>query len=94
MNNLDISEAKASKLSKLEDAALEILQSCLDGNRDFDEISKSSLSIMSVIAKNRQTSTHRKAMEFSMACSIATEEQKKKYIAATSPQVLKALTGD
>lgn len=93
MADMDITNAKAKKLNELEDSALLILQSFVDEKRDCDDVVKGSLKIVNMVAKNRQTTTHKKAIEFSMAASIATEEQKKKYIAATSPHVLKALTG-
>lgn len=93
MSNLDVTEMKAGKLNKLEDSAIQILQGFVDGNRDCDEVVKGSLKIMNVVAKNRQTVTHRTAIEFGMATSIATEEQLRKYIEVTNPQVKKALAG-
>lgn len=90
--NLDMTEAKASKMDKLEDGAIEILQEVMNGTRDMDDPAKAAMKVIGVVAKNRQTLTAREASRFNMAQSIATEEQLRKYVLATQPQI-KKLTG-
>lgn len=94
MISLQITEAKAKKLNEVEDLALDTLRSALKGEiaSDAAEVKVASTTL-SVVAKNRQTTTHSRAIEFGMATSIATPEQLEKYIEATNPQVQKALTG-
>ena len=94
MNNLDITDAKEKKMDVVEDLAIEVVRRALVGELPADEEQvKLACKTCSVTAKNRQTLTNRKAIESSMAFSIATEAEKKKYIKATHPHVLKALTG-
>lgn len=94
MVTLQITEAKARKLEEIETLALDAIKGALDGKMAADdEKVKVAVKTMSVVAKNRQTSTHRVGIDFSMATSIATDEQLKKYIEATSPHIKKALTG-
>lgn len=94
MSTLQISEAKAKKLDEIEDLALDTIREALKGEiaADAEEV-KIAVKIASIVAKNRQTSTHRSAIEFGMATGIATPEELKKYIEITNPQVTKALTG-
>ena len=94
MNSLQMTEAKAQKLNEVEDLALDTIKDALKGTipADTEEV-KVAVKTMSMVAKNRQTTTHRTAIEFGMATSIGTEEQLKKYIKATNPQVQKALAG-
>ncbi len=94
MVTLQMTEAKARKLEKVEDLALDAIREALDGTVEADdEKVKVAVKTMSVVAKNRQTSTHRVGIDFGMASSIATDEQLKKYIEATSPHIKKALAG-
>lgn len=95
MITLQITDAKAKKLDEVEDLALEEIRSALKGETAADdEVVKVAVKTLSMVAKNRQTSSHRAAIEFGMATSIATDEQLKKYIEVTNPQVQKALTGE
>ncbi len=94
MVTLQMTEAKARKLEEVEDLALDTIKEALDGSvAADDEKVKVAVKTMSVVAKNRQTSTHRVGIDFGMASSIATDEQLKKYIETTSPHIQKALTG-
>lgn len=94
MNNLQINEAKAQKMDAIEDLSLDAIKNALEGNVPADEETvKVAVKMMGVVAKNRQTLTHRGAVEFAMASSIATEQQLKKYIEVTNPQIKKALGG-
>lgn len=93
MKNLDITDASIEKMEKMESKAIDIINDALNGNRDVDDAAKLAIKSLSVVAKNRQTLTNRQAIGFSMAQSIATETQLKKYIAVTNPKVQKALTG-
>lgn len=94
MNSLNMTEAKAKKMSEIEDMSLDTIRKALDGktSADGDEV-KVAVKMMGVVAKNRQTLTNRAAIEFGMARAIATDEGLKKYVTATSPQVQKALGG-
>lgn len=94
MITLQMTEAKARKLEAVEDLALDVIKDALDETvAADDEKVKVAVKTMSVVAKNRQTSTHRVGIDFGMATSIATDEQLKKYIEVTSPHIKKALTG-
>ena len=94
MSTLNITEEKAKKLSEIEDLSLGTIKEALNGvmNADDEQV-KVATKMLSVIAKNRQTMTNRSAIEFSMATSVGTEGQLKKYVAATNPHIQKALGG-
>ena len=94
MISLQMTEAKARKLAEVEDLALDVIKGAL--NETFasdDEKVKVAVKTMSVVAKNRQTLTHRVAIDFGMAILIATDKEMKKYIETTSPHIKKALAG-
>ncbi len=95
MVTLQMSEVKAGKFEKIEDLALDVIKNALDNSiAADDEKVKVAVKIMSVVAKNRQTLTHRVGIDFGMATSIATnDEERRKYITVTSPHILKAMTG-
>ena len=94
MISLQMTEAKAKKLEEVESLALDVIRNALDDALPADdEKVKVAVKTMSVVAKNRQTLTHRTAIDFGMATSIATDKEMKKYIEATSPHIKKALTG-
>ena len=89
-----MTDAKAKKLEEVEDLALDTIKDALDETiAADDEKVKVAVKTMSVVAKNRQTSTHRVGIDFGMATSIATDKELKKYIETTSPHIKKALTG-
>ena len=94
MVNLQVTQVKAQKMGELEDLSLETIHKALKGETasDSEEV-KISVKVLGIVAKTRQTLTNRTAIEFGMASSIGTEEQLRKYIAVTAPQVQKALTG-
>lgn len=91
--SLQISKEKTEKMQNLEDAAIDVLNNVLKGEREVDEQAKVAMKTLAVVAKNWQTLTHKTAIEFTMASSIGTEAELKKYVAVTNPQVKKALTG-
>lgn len=94
MITLQITEAKAKKLDEVEDLALDTIRKALKGDIAADAVEvKVASTTLSVVSRNRQTSTHRSVIEFGMASSIATDGQLKKYIEVTNPQVQKALMG-
>ncbi len=94
MISLQMTEAKAKKLEEVESLALDVIKEALDDTiAADDEKVKVAVKTMSVVAKNRQTLTHRTAIDFGMATSIATDREMKKYIETTSPHIKKALTG-
>ena len=94
MVNLQVTEAKAEKMGELEDMSMAKIKAALQGKAasDSEEV-KIAVKVLGIVAKTRQTLTNRSAIEFGMASCIGTEEQLKKYVAVTSPQVQKALTG-
>jgi hypothetical protein len=94
MISLQMTEAKAKKLEEVEGLALDVIKGALDDTLAADdEKVKVAVKTMSVVAKNRQTLTHRVAIDFGMATSIASDKEMKKYIENTQPHIRKALTG-
>ena len=94
MISLQMTEAKAKKLEEVEDLSLDVIKEALnDTLASDDEKVKVAVKTMSVVAKNRQTLTHRVGIDFGMATSIATDKELRKYIETTSPHIKKALTG-
>lgn len=94
MKNLDITQKKADQMSEIEDMSLATIKKALEGTIDADDDKvKVSVKVLSTVAKNRQTLTNRAAVEFSMAKSISTEADLKKYVQVTSPQIKKAIGG-
>ena len=92
MNTLNMTEAKATKMSEIEDLSLTTIKKALDGKLAADEEQvKVAVKMMGVVAKNRQTLTNRSAIEFGMAQCIADEKQLKKYVEVTNPHIQKAL---
>jgi hypothetical protein len=93
MKNLDLSKEKMESIDRLETLAIKTLEQALDDKREIDDKVKVAVKVVSMVAKNRQTLTAREGIRFSMASSIATEAQLKKYIAVTQPDIRKALAG-
>lgn len=94
MNTLNMTEAKAGKMSEIEDMSLDVIKKAIKGDIQADEEQvKVAVKMMGVVAKNRQTLTNRSAIEFGMAQVIATEDGLKKYVAASNPQIQKAIGG-
>ena len=94
MNHLQVTDAKAGKLGELEDLSMTAIKAALTGKKasDSEEV-KIAVKVLGIVAKTRQTLTNRSAIEFGMASSIGSDEQLKKYVAVTNPQVQKALKG-
>jgi hypothetical protein len=94
MNTLEMTQAKAEKLSAVEDKAIEVVRDALGGvtASDSDE-AKLAIKTLNIVAKNRQTLTARQAIGFSMAQAVGTDKELKQYIAVTNPQVRAALKG-
>lgn len=93
MSNLDLTQAKVTKLEALEDLAIATLTETLGGDREVDDKAQVAVKVVNMVTKNRQTMTAREGIRFSMATTIGTESQLKKYIAVTQPEVRKALEG-
>jgi len=94
MNNLEVTDAKAKKLGELEDLSIETIRNALTETIPADaETVKVAVKTLSMVARNRQTMTNRSAIECGMATRIATPEEMRKYVANTTPHVIKALTG-
>jgi len=94
MNSLDMTKSKTERLDVLEDLAIITLTAALKDEREVDDKTQIAMKTLNMVAKNRQTMTAREGIRFSMAQSIATEQQLAKYIAATQPGVKKALAGN
>ena len=94
MNQLNMTQNKADAMSEIEDLSLVTIKKALEGevSADGDEV-KVAVKMMGVVAKNRQTLTSRIAIEFGMAQMTQTDEGLRKYVAATSPQIQKAISG-
>lgn len=94
MITLQMTEAKAKGLGEIEDLSMATVKQALkDEIGADDERVKVAVKMLGMVAKNRQTMTNRSAIEFGMVSSIATEAQLKKYVAATNPQIQKAISG-
>ncbi len=94
MITLQMTKVKADSLSEIEDMSLATVKKALNDEIDADdEKVKVAVKMMGVVAKNRQTMTNRTAIEFGMASSIATVQQLERYVAATNPEIKKALGG-
>jgi hypothetical protein len=93
MPNLDLTKEKIQNLDNLENIAIRTLTEALDDEREVDDKVQLAMKTANMVAKNRQTMTAREGIRFSMAQSIATESQMKKYVEVTQPEVKKALNG-
>lgn len=94
MQNLDMTNEKAKRMSEIEAEAIEVIGSVILEKRDFDETASTAMKFLNVVAKNRQTLTAREGIRFNMAQSIAANPSElAAYIAASSPEIKKAITG-
>ena len=94
MSNLEMTNAKAKEMSDIEDMSLATVKEALNDEIEADDDKvKVAVKMMGVVAKNRQTLTNRSAIEFGMAQIIADEKGMKRYVAATCPQIQKAIGG-
>jgi len=94
MNSLQITDSKEDQLNEIEDLSMAKIKGALNGNiaSDSDEVIIA-VKMMGVVAKNRQTLTHRVAVEFNIASMVGNETELKKYVQVTNPQIQKALAG-
>lgn len=92
MANLDMTEAKAAKLDKLEDKALDLLIDAMDGENEVSDEAKLAMKALNAVAKNRQTLTARCGIELAMASRVLNDGQIAKYVEASSPIIGKLLT--
>ena len=92
MNNLEINEVKATKLSQLEDDAISELSSAIKTGT-LTDTAKMSMQALQIVAKNRQTVTSRLCLQWSIITSLGTEGQQRKYATVTQPQIGKMLGG-
>jgi hypothetical protein len=60
-------------------------------NEVFDDAAKLAKDALSVMAKEDQTSGAREAVRFQMVSSFADEYERRRYVAATQPQIRKLL---
>ena len=90
MELLELSEVSAEKMVEVEDKALDCVLECLKSGGITDEASIA-MKALNMVAKNRVTMTARSGLGFSMVRSIATEDERRKYVQATMPQVGKLL---
>jgi len=93
MVNLEISETKEKKLDELESQAITIIGETLKEQRDFDDLAKTAIKLLGVVAKNRQTLTARSALGFNMAWTIGTDKEIANYIKVTNPVIRRQLQG-
>lgn len=94
MRALNVTENKANKLDQMEDKAINLISKVLSEEREVDDLTKVALQSLNIVAKNRQTLTNRQAIGWSIANTIATPEELKRYIAVTNPELTKILTGE
>lgn len=93
MRALDVSENKAAKFDAMEDKAIKIIEQALTESREVDDLTKVALQSLNIVAKTRQTLTNRQAIGWSIAHTIASPEELKRYIAVTNPELTKILDG-
>lgn len=94
MRALDVTEKKAKSFDEMENKAITVIEKVLSEGRDVDDLTKVALQSLNIVAKNRQTLTNRQAIGWSIAHTIATPEELKKYIEVTNPELSKLLQGD
>jgi len=92
MNALQMTDAKEKRMDEVEDLALDTIKDALKETIPADaEQVKVAVKTVSMVAKNRQTLSHRQAFGLAAASAIATPEELKRYITVTHPQIKKAL---
>jgi hypothetical protein len=91
MSSLDISEEKAKKFSKIEDSALDIIQEYFDGTREGGDEIITARCMISAVKGNRQAETVKHSLNFNMVQMVADENQLKKYVKASCPEIKKLL---
>ncbi len=88
--NLEMTEQKMKKLDEAENLALDTIISALKGGEEGDIVNIATKTI-AVVARNRITLTARSGMEYSMACRTSTEDELKKYVKVSNPQIRKMI---
>lgn len=85
---------KASdKLDILERKALDLVGEALDSTTALDERARYAMKVLNLAAKNRQTATVRDGLKMHMLERIGSEEDVKRYVLSTQPEI-KRLIGD
>lgn len=87
--NLSMTEEKCERLSELEDKAIEIVLGALDGNEELGDRTKLAMQAINTVAKNRQTLSHRRAVEVGVARMAFSDDELKSYLKATAPEIKK-----
>lgn len=96
MNTLEISKETEAEILKAELNCAKTLNRIVDGNTtemsdDERKMADVCLRGLKTASTNRQTTTARLALSFSMVSLIGNEKEVKKYVQQTNPQVTKAL---
>lgn len=94
MRALDVTESKIDMLDEMENKAIGLISEVLSGKREVDDLIKIALQSLNIVAKNRQILTSRQAIGWSIANTIASPEELKRYIAVTNPELTKILVGN
>lgn len=88
---LEIDPAKGQSMEKLEAKSIERVQEFLDGKCDFGDDIKVAMQALNMVSKNRQTSTAREGIHWSMVSMLDNPQLRERYIAASQPQIKKLL---
>lgn len=87
--NLGMTQGKCQKLSELEDKAVEIVLGALNGKEELGDKTKLAMNVVNAVAKNRQTLSHRRAVEVGVARMAFSDDDLQKYLKATAPEIKK-----
>jgi len=87
MTNLEMTDEKCKMLSELEDKAIEVVLAVLSGDKDVDDRAKLAMNSINAVGKNRQTLSHRRAVEVGIARMAFAEDELKAYLQATAPEI-------
>jgi len=87
MTNLEMADEKCKMLSELEDKAIEVVLAVLNGDKDVDDRAKLAMNSINAVGKNRQTLSHRCAVEVGIARMAFAEDELKAYLQATAPEI-------
>lgn len=91
MSNMEITEARAQQFDKLEDQACIVLQQYLEGKRPGGDDVVTSRCVLNVIKGNRQTTTARDALRYTMVNDLGDPKVRERYVRATEPEIKKLL---
>lgn len=87
--NLGMTDEKCERLSELEDKAIEIILDALNGHEELGDRTKLAMTSINVVAKNRQTLSHRRAVEVGVARMAFSDDELKSYLKTTAPEIKK-----